>query len=71
MYWRPLLGVTVGLKLLILLILVRRILRVFSTGMKIGFDVHVERGKCLVKSCPQYILATRHTLLTNHFLYAF
>jgi hypothetical protein len=35
----------VGLKLLILLILVRRILRVFSTGVKIGFDVHVERGK--------------------------
>jgi hypothetical protein len=46
----------VGLKLLILLILVRRILRVFSTGMKIGFDVHVEQGK--------YFSCTHHTPVT-------
>jgi hypothetical protein len=30
-------------------IFVCRILRSFSTGVKIGFDVHDERGKCLGK----------------------
>jgi hypothetical protein len=44
--------------------LVCRILRVFSTGVKIGFDVHDERGKSHT-SCYIYLLL----LITSQILY--